>query len=89
MRFDIVKTEAPPVPEILHITMVVKHSPEVFVQLFYTTSFLYRHLTVRLAGVADKAVPQERCQGGKPIFLSCKCPGTKSKKSERTKKTTQ
>lgn len=43
MRFDIVKTEAPPVPEILHITMVVKHSPEVFVQLFYTTSFLYRH----------------------------------------------
>lgn len=43
MRFDIVKTEAPPVPEILHIMVVVKHPPEVFVQLFYTMSFLYRH----------------------------------------------
>lgn len=39
MRFDIVKTEAHSVTEILHIRVVLKHPQEV--QLFNTTSFLY------------------------------------------------
>lgn len=85
MRFDTVKTEAPSVPEILHITVVVKHPQRCLCSCFIPRVFFTDTWTVRLAGVADKTLLKERVRGANPSFCPANVQGLKAKKPQRIK----